>query len=316
MLTNFAQVQVAITQLDWRNEFGFWLRQNDRVQKTVDAYLQDMRHFANYFETANGQPFTPDQLNATDVKGYFAAQDMDKAVAPASRNRRLASLRVMVRWSVEAGLLEYDPTISIKRQPVEPSPRDRSSSEMARLNMVISSGSHLKYQTENHIWLGLRDSAIWILFNAAGLRISEVVGLDVADLDFASNEIHVLGKGGKKAPVLVSADAMAEIAEWIKTRGVTSDAVITDWDGKRITREQVWRRIRMIGQAAGVNDLKPHDLRHTFAYAVSDRLHKQGLPETAITNGVRKQLRHADEKTTRLYFGVRESQIRAAMEAM
>jgi integrase len=72
----------------------------------------------------------------------------------------------------------------------------------------------------------------------------------------------------------------------------------------------------MVGETAAVNDLLPHDLRHTYAYAISDALKAQGLPETAITNGVRKQLRHGDEKTTRLYFGVRNSQIRAAVEAL
>ena len=278
--------------------------------------MQDLRHFSEFFHLENASAFSPDQLNATDVKKYFAGQDADKSVKPASRNRRLASLRVLVHWAVEAGLLEYDPTISIKRQPVEPSPRDRSGDEMARLNMVISSGSHLKHQSENHIWLGFRDRVIWILFNSAGLRISEVVGLDVNDLDFSASEINVLGKGSKKATVKVNPDAMNEIAEWLKMRGMTSDAVISDFQGKRITRGQAWRRVKMIGEAAGVNDLKPHDLRHTYAFALSDALKKQGLPETAITNGVRKQLRHADEKTTRLYFGVRDSQIRAALEVM
>lgn len=314
--------QFDLTQLDvapcanWMGDFAFWLKEHDRVALTVSAYMQDLRHFSEFFQQANGVSFSPDQLNATDVRSYFGGQDADKSVAPASRNRRLASLRVMVHWAVEAGLLEYDPTISIKRQPVEPSPRDRSSGEMARLDAVIGSGAHLKCDSEKHMWLGLRDRVIWILFNSAGLRISEVVGLDVSDLDFAANEIHVYGKGAKKATVHVKRDAMIEIAEWLKMRSVTSDAVVCDWEGERISRSQAWRRIKMVGAAADISDLKPHDLRHTFAFAVSDALKEQGLPETAITNGVRKQLRHADEKTTRLYFGVRDSQIRSAMEGM
>jgi site-specific recombinase XerD len=317
MLDQFdlSKLEVA-SQLDWMEEFSLWLHVNDRSDKTISAYLQDVRHFAEFFARENGSAFVPGQLNVTDVKAYFRGQDADKCVAPASRNRRLATIRVLVRWSVEAGVLEYDPTVSIKRQPVEPSPRDRTEGEMKKLNAVIGAGSHLKCESVNHVWLGLRDSAIWNLFNSAGLRISEVVGLDVSDLDFAANEINVLGKGGKKATVRVQADAMHEIAEWLRTRGVASEAVICDWNGERITRGQAWRRIKLIGEAGGVGDLKPHDLRHTFAFAVSDALKKQGLPETAVTNGVRKQLRHADEKTTRLYFGVRDSQIRAAMEDM
>ncbi len=315
MLADLTQVRVAPT-LHWSEDFASWLHEHDRMAKTIEAYLQDLRHFSRYFEQVNRQVFTPDQLNATDIKGYFAEQDVDKGVAPTSRNRRLASLRVLVEWAVTMGMLEYDPTVSIKRQPVEPSPRDRSGFEMQKLNAVIGAGSHLKCQSNGHAWLGLRDRVMWILFNAAGLRISEVVGLDVTDLDFASSVIHVLGKGGKKGKVEVSASAMNEIAEWLSTRGVNAEAVITDWKGNRITRFQAYRRIKMIGDAASVTDLKPHDLRHTYGYAIADTLKLQGLPELAITNGVRKQMRHADEKTTRLYFGVRQSQIRAAVEAM
>lgn len=312
--------QIDITQLDvvqdWRVEFGLWLKVNGRSELTVSAYLNDMKHFGEFWMKENGSEFLPNQLNATDVKKYFAEQDADKQTAPASRNRRLASLRVFVQWAVDAELLEYDPTISIKRLAVEPSPRDRSGSEMCKLNAVISGGSHLKRQTEKHLWLGLRDRIIWILFNSAGLRESEVVGLDVSDLNFAENKINVFGKGAKKATVDVSAKAMNEIAEWLRTRGVESNAVVTGWEGERITRGQVWRRIKMIGGAGIVNDLKPHDLRHTFAYEYNNALAKIGVPELARKNAVRKQLRHADERTTQLYFGVRDSQVRSALEVM
>jgi integrase/recombinase XerC len=313
--------QSDITQLEvetthWMEDFKFWLRENDRVEITISAYMQDLRHFNEFFHRENAVSFSPDQLNATDVKKYFAEQDANKSVKPASRNRRLASLRVLVHWAVEAGLLEYDPTISIKRQPVEPSPRDRSGSEMGKLNAVVSAGSHLACQTDNHLWLGLRDRVIWILFNSAGLRESEVAGLDVSDLDFSSNQISIYGKGAKKETIDVSPEAMNEISEWLKMRGIEAQPVITDWKGQRITRCTVWRRVKMIGAAGDVNDLKPHDLRHTFAYAYNDALSKIGVPEMARRNAVRKQMRHADVKTTDLYFGVRDSQVRAALEVM
>jgi integrase/recombinase XerC len=313
--------QIDITQLEvstshWMDDFKFWLREHDRVEITISAYMQDLRHFSEFFHRENASSFSPDQLNATDVKKYFAGQDADKAVKPASRNRRLASMRVLVHWAVEAGMLEYDPTISVRRQPVEPSPRDRSGTEMEKLNAVVGAGSHLKYQTENHLWLGLRDRAIWILFNSAGLRESEVAGLDVSDLDFVSNKISVYGKGAKKETIDISAEAMNEISEWLTMRGIEAQAVVTDWNGQRITRGTVWRRIKMIGAAGNVVDLKPHDLRHTFAYAYNDALSKIGVPEMARRNAVRRQMRHADVKTTDLYFGVRDSQVRAALEVM
>jgi integrase/recombinase XerC len=315
-LTDLSQWRVA-PELAWQETWSLWLQENGRVKKTVSAYLQDLRHFGAFFEKhTGGQSFEPSLLNAAAVKGYFATQDADKSVAPASRNRRLMSLRVLVAWAFDAGLLDCDPTVAIKRVPVEPAPRDRTKQEMEKLNKVVDANAHLRCKGEKHLWLGMRDHAIWILFNAAGLRISEVAGLDVTDIDFVSCTIHVLGKGSKKAPVEVSADALAEIKSWLEKRGVASDAVITDWDGNRVTSGQVGRRIKLIGDAANVGDLKSHDLRHTYGYALVDAFKAQGLPEFAIKNGVRRQMRHGDEKTTGLYFGIRDSQIRAAVEML
>jgi len=314
--------QIDITQLEvaptlaWQESFSAWLYHNDRKQKTIMAYLQDMRHFAEFFQRENNAAFTPEQLNATDVKTYFRAQDADHAIAPASRNRRLATLRVLVKWAVEEGLLDYDPTVSIKRVPVELTPRDRTRDEMDRLNAAVTLNAHIKCKTVNHAWLGQRDTAIWILFNCAGLRIGEVASLQITDLDFAENKINVLGKGEKKAPVPVGENDMREIANWLTARGVESDYVITDLDGTPITSGQIRRRIKMIGQTALVADLKPHDLRHTYAYNISDSFKAQGMPQEAASNALRKQMRHSDEKTTRLYFGPRASQVRAAVDGM
>lgn len=314
MLANLTQVRVAPT-MHWSEEFGAWLHEHGRMGKTVCAYLQDVRHFARYFEQVNGQGFTPDQLNATDVKGYFAAQDADKAVAPTSRNRRLASLRVMVEWAVEAGILEYDPTVSVKRVKFESTPRDRSANEMERLSAVVADGSHISCAGDGHAWLALRDQVLFALFGDTGLRIHEVAGLNVDDLDFDAGVIHVMGKGAKKATINVPSALMSMLQEWVELNGCR-EALIIGWNHERISTGQIRRRIKMIGEAAGIHDLKPHDLRHTYAYRLSDSLVRQGLSAEKALDGVRKQLRHGDAKTTLLYFRVRESQIRAAVEAM
>jgi integrase/recombinase XerC len=217
--TDLNQIRVA-PALHWTEDFALWLHRHDRMPKTIEAYLQDVRHFSRYFERANPLTlppqrgasqspdgrggFTPDQLNATDVKAYFAAQDQDKSVAPSSRNRRLASLRVLVEWAVEAGILEYDPTVAVKRVKYELSPRDRTADEMRALEAVANAGSHLKRFTEKHYLLGVRDQVIWSLFKGAGLRIHEIAGLDLDDLDLSAGEIHVMGKGMKKAKVIIA----------------------------------------------------------------------------------------------------------------
>lgn len=315
--------QVDITQLPvaptlhWLEAFGAWIFHNGKARNTISAYLRDARHFAAFFERENAQDFEPGLLNATDVKKYFARQDADKSVAPRSRNRRLASLRVLVKWAVENGILEYDPTVSIKREKVKTIPRDRTPDEMQTLSDVVDHGSHLRCATELHAWLGKRDRMIWILCKDAGLRENEVAAVDVEDVRFDEGRIYVMGKGGKKDYVNVSTRTMDEIASWLDVRPVgVSQALVTDWNGDRISRSTVWRRIKMLGAAAKVENLKPHDLRHTFGFSVAEALLAQGLPQLTATNGVRDQLRHGDVKTSSLYFGIRESQIRAAMEAM
>lgn len=301
--------------LKWDQAFGAWLFNNEKAKNTISAYLQDLHQFAAFFEVENGQEFDPSLLNATDIKKYFSRQDADKSVAPRSRNRRLAALRVLVAWAVEIGILEYDPTVSIRREKVKTIPRDRTVQEMQALNDVVDQGSHLRCATELHAFLGKRDRMIWILCKDAGLRENEVRDVDVTDVDFAEGKLHVMGKGGKKDYVLLSANAMDEIASWLKVRpGGVSQALVTDRHGDRISRSQVWRRIKMMGAAAKVENLKPHDLRHTFGFTVAEALMAQGLPQLTVQNGIRDQLRHGDVKTSGLYFGIRESQIRAAME--
>lgn len=316
MLTELSLVRVALS-IHWMEDFGAWLYEHDRMPKTVMAYLQDVRHFSRYFEQANQQSFTPDQLNATDIKAYFAAQDADHAVAPASRNRRLASLRVLVEWAVAMGLLEYDPTVSIKRQAVELMPRDRSDDEMEHLDTVVNRGLHIRCTGEGHAWLALRDSVIWSLFIHTGLRIHEIAALDSSHFDFDTAKLTVIGKGNKKATISVPTALMDLLASWLDLRPVSAgEALITGWNGERLSTGQIRRRIQMIGDAAGIHDLNPHDVRHWYAYRLKDNLIKQGLSDEKALDGVRKQLRHGDVKTTLLYFRVRESQIRAAVEAM
>lgn len=303
---DITQLPVAPT-LHWSEEFGAWLHETGRMPLTISAYLQDMQHYFRYFG----------ELNAVNVKSYFAMQDVDNTVKPSSRNRRLASMRVFVQWSVEAGLMDADPTVGVKRVDVELSPRDRTVDEMSALDEVALAGSHLKCQTEAHSMLGLRDELIWNLFKDAGLRISEIAGLQISDVDMSANVIHVLGKGGKKADVIIPQRLVDVIASWLDRKPVSvSGHLVTDWNGHGIGRGQIWRRLKLMGEKADVKDLKPHDVRHTFVYATIDKALRQAIDLPVALDVARKQSRHSDVRTTmKFYLHARESQVRAVAEA-
>ena len=293
--------------LHWSEAFGAWLHETGRMPNTISAYLQDMHHYFRYFG----------ELNAQNVKAYFAMQDVDNTVKASSRNRRLASIRVFVKWSVEAGLMDADPTVGVKRVDVELSPRDRTADEMSALEEVAAAGSHLMCQTEAHSVLGLRDELMWNLFKDAGLRISEIAELRIGDVDMEANVIHVLGKGGKKADVIIPQRLVDVIASWIKLMPISVDGnLVTDWNGHGIGRGQIWRRMKILGAKAGVKDLKPHDLRHTFVYATIDKALHQGIDLPVAMDVARKQSRHGDVRTTmKFYLHARVSQVRAVAEA-
>jgi site-specific recombinase XerD len=293
--------------LHWSEAFGAWLHETGRMRNTISAYLQDMHHYFRYFS----------ELNAVNVKAYFAMQDVDNTVKASSRNRRLASMRVFVRWSVEAGLMDADPTVGVKRVDVELSPRDRTAEEMSALEEVAAAGSHLKCQTEAHSMLGLRDELMWNLFKDAGLRISEIAELRISDVDMSSNVIHVLGKGGRKADVVIPQRLVDIIASWLSRMPISIDGnLVTDWNGHGIGRGQIWRRVKMLGEKAGVKDLKPHDLRHTFVYSTIDKALRQGIDLPVALDVARKQSRHGDVRTTmKFYLHARVSQVRAVAEA-
>jgi site-specific recombinase XerD len=305
--------QIDLTQLPvapslhWSEVFGAWLHETGRKPLTISAYLQDMHHYFRYFS----------EVTATNVKAYFAMQDVDNTVKPTSRNRRLASMRVFVRWAVEVGLMDADPTLGVKRVEVELSPRDRTSDEMSALDAVAAEGSHLKCRTEAHGLLGLRDSLIWNLFEDAGLRISEISDLRISDVDLEERLIHVLGKGGKKADVIIPQRLVDSIAGWLAVMPASVEGhLVTDWNGQGIGRGQIWRRLKMLGEKAGVKDLKPHDVRHTYVYHTIDKALRQGIDLPVALDVARKQSRHSDVRTTmKFYLHARVSQVRAVVEA-
>lgn len=309
------KIQEPMVAIHWAEDFAAWLHESGRAAKTIEAYLQDLRHWARFFQRINGQGFAPELMNATDVKAYFAWQADIKA-APASRNRRLASLRVLVEWARESGRLDYDPTGSIRRaRQSKLPPRAKTGPEFAQLEAVATAGEHLKRHTELYGVLGVRDQVVWGLFARAGLRIAEIAGLDLADLHLDENMIRVKGKGGVIGEVIIPDELVAEIHAWLKVRPGPGVSLVTDWHGGRITTGQIRRRVQAIGETAGVK-VSPHDLRHTYVYRLLDAFLNDGVHLPVALDAVRQQARHGSAQTTMLYLRARYEDIRSAVEAM
>lgn len=302
-------VFVMAPALTWQEAWAVWLRENGRAQKTIEAYLQDTRHFGAWYAHQNGQDFEPGALTRTDVRLYFEWQKSVKA-AVTSRNRRLASLRVLTGWAREIGLLDYDVTDRMKRERFERTPRAKSEDEWQGLLSAVCQGEHLKCQTERHAALGLRDRVIVQLLGM-GLRIGEVAGLDVDDLH--GEQIHVRGKGGVERDVFISEQLERDLRSLAGQR--CEGPLVVGWDSERLTTGQIRRRVKLVGAAAGV-EVDPHDLRHTSVYRQLDFYLRQGMSIPTAVDAVRQAHGHADNRTTMTYLRARGDQMRAAARAL
>lgn len=306
------EVQVAPT-LHWLESFALWLRQTptrknrERSRLTLEAYLNDVRLFSHYFEQVNGQPFSPELLNSTDLKTYFKRLEQGK---PATHNRKLASLRMLINWACSEGLLETDPAAWIPvMDATRESPRDVNEEERLRLEAAAEAGERSR--------LGLRDSLLFFLMSDAGLRIHETVGLKITDLHLEDGYIHVLGKGQKHRKVKVGSRLAGKIRAWLDLGPAPIEGtVVTAANGLALTRVEAWRRFQVIANRAGVKTT-PHAMRHTYVIRYMDAYMKGDpwrLP--AAIDAVCQQTGDRPEVILTYYTRARESDMRAAAEEM
>ncbi len=218
----------------------------------------------------------------------------------------LSGWRGFYTWAGHEGLIAANPVANV-RAPKAPKPLPKA--------LGVDDAVQLAdFEAEgDDPWLEARDSAMVELLYGSGLRVGELVGLDVhasstaqgwVDLDGA--QAHVLGKGSKRRIVPVGKAALAALQRWLAVRGPAgvapvhasqqdaSAALFTGRRGTRLTPQSVWQRLRRRSQLAGLSaPVHPHMLRHSFASHV--------LQSSADLRGVQELLGHANISTTQVY---------------
>lgn len=305
--------------LHWSEAFALWLKQTptakrrERGQATLSAYAQDTRLFCAWFEKHIGQSFSPELLNETDIKAYFAGIEVNSK--PATYNRKLASMNMLCNWARMEGVLEGNPTAWIPSlDATRESPRDVAASDFALLAAVAESGKHL---SKPDGVTALRDFMIFGLMAYAGLRIHEAVELKLTDLHLSDGYIHVFGKGQKHRKVYIKASLIASIKAWTVCAPTSLEGtLITDKVGCAVDRNYAGRRFTMIAETAGVKTT-PHAMRHTYIYRYMDAF-MAGDPSKlpAAIDAVCQQTGDRPEVILEYYTRARSSEIRAAAEGV
>jgi len=257
---------------------------------TVRAYLGDLAQYAAFL-AARGAEVVP---SSPAVVRAFVAEAAATA-GPVSIGRKLSSLRTLYRFLVREGLAPDNPAraVSSPRRPKR-LPEVLPEEEVAVL---------VEAPNAEQGALALRDRAFLELLYASGLRVSELTGLDVGDLDLAQGLVRVLGKRRKERIVPFGGPAAGALRRWLdegrpalatRARGADAEALFLNHRGGRLGPRSVARRISRWVLAAGLpRHVHPHVLRHSFATHL--------LGNGADLRGIQELLGHASLSTTQRY---------------
>ncbi|MGH8174850.1 MAG: tyrosine recombinase XerC [Steroidobacter sp.] len=218
----------------------------------------------------------------------FAAAEFRRGAAPRTISRRLSALRSFFHFLIREGELGANPAIGIQAPKAKKRlPATIDVDQMTRL---------LSFRTNEQ--LGLRDKAIMELFYSSGLRLAELVGLDLTDIDLADRTVRVLGKGAKMRVVPVGRHAVDAISRWLKERttlaAIGEPALFVGHRGERLSPRTVQLRVADWAKRQGLGlHVHPHMFRHSFASHL--------LESSQDLRGVQELLGHANIATTQIY---------------
>ena len=263
---------------------------------TLRNYRSDLLDFTRYLE--DYEDLTPLGVDRPAFRRYLAAARESGSVT-ASLTRKVSTIRNFYRFLVREGHLQTNPLAGVsapKRERRLPSILTKE-----HLAALIQSADQQTPQ-------GIRNRAILELMYAAGVRLSEVVGLDLKHLDLAERTLLVRGKGNKERMVLIGAPAEQALRRYLaegrpKLAGGEAQALFLNRDGNRLSGRSVQQIVRRHALRAGLDQrVHPHLLRHSFATHLLD-----GGAELRV---VQELLGHASASTTQIYTHVTEEQAR------
>ncbi len=265
------------------------LAQRGLSPNTICAYKDDLNSFFAYAKDAQSSLSVNSNAQGQQEIMLYLIWMRSKGKSPRTLARRLSALRTFFDFAVEEGILAANPA-SLQDNPKLPLqlPSVLSREEIEAILAIPS-------LTDRNGW---RNRCILEILYAAGLRISELIGLKVSDLDFQQGIIHVFGKGAKARIVPLHATAQKILNDYLRTwRSEFKPCctnVFVNRSGKSLSRQYIWRMIKEYARIAGIRkDISPHTFRHSFATHL--------LEGGADLRSVQLLLGHAEINATEIY---------------
>jgi integrase/recombinase XerC len=287
------------------------LRRRDVSRHTLTAYENDVATFLKHTSQIRQKPV--DELSPTDVDAFairaFLGELHKQRVSASSAARKLSAIRTFVKFLRRDDLIEDDPS-ALVAAPKKP--------ETIPAHLTIDEMSRLLEMPDTSQALGRRDRAILELFYASGLRLSELVGLDMEDVNLSGRMVRVMGKGRKQRLVPFNTSTGDALRAWMKDRSATgqraegraqatharaaSAPLFLNYRGGRLSTRSVDRLVRRYVALCGAKfGISPHALRHSFATHL--------LANGADLRAIQELLGHARLSTTQRYTHVNAQQL-------
>ncbi len=271
---------------------------------TLKGYREDLHALAEYLADGDGHTPAPGGITMGELRGFVSALH-EAGYAKSSISRRLASVRSFMRFGQREGWAKSNPAKAL-RNP-------RKSRKLPHFLTTDEVGKLLD-APEGHRRASLRDRAILETLYSAGLRVSELVGLNDGDLDFAAGIVRVRGKGKRERLAPIGSYAARALKRWLEVRKLSprepsgrEAPVFTNKFGTRLTTRSVARMLEKHLKETGLDSrTSPHTLRHSFATHLLDR--------GADIRSVQELLGHKSLVTTQIYTHVSTANLRAAYE--
>jgi len=252
---------------------------------TCENYRRDLKTLAAWCEKSGVGSWG--DLNSEHVRAY-SASCFRKGLSARSIQRRLSASRTFFRYLMREKKVEKNPITSVSAPKGKKRlPGNLDADRMARLLDIPGDGAIIE-----------RDRAILELLYSSGLRLAELVDLDIGDVDMHDATVHVTGKGNKDRVVPVGRQALKALRQWSITRSDLADAdekaMFVSNRGTRISSRSVQARVKHWAKKQGIDaNVYPHLFRHSFATHVLESSHD--------LRGVQELLGHANISTTQVY---------------
>ena len=268
---------------------------------TREAYVRDVGKLVRYLET---EKVTLREVT-TDTLRAFAADLFDLGISPRTQARIVSGIKSFFRFMKIEGYLDSNPSLLLESPALR-----RHLPEVLRVDEIDAMIGAIDMEKAE----GQRNRAIMETLYGCGLRVSELINLEISKLYFDEQFIMVHGKGDKERIVPISPQAIREIKDYLPDRALLpvkrgeENILFLNRRGHRLTRVMIFYIIKQLAEAAGIRkEVSPHTLRHSFATHL--------LEGGANLRAIQQMLGHEDISTTEIYLHIDRSMLRAEILA-